>query len=91
MAAKRRWATLLARAPASTAAIRGIEAAGMNLIWVASRLRATRREFSALGFGEARLPDGVADVPDDRLGDRAKRQPAIRARTLRSTSSQKET
>ena len=56
--------------PASTAAIRGIDAAGMNLSWVASRLRATRREFSAPGVGEARLPDGVADVPDGGPGDR---------------------
>ena len=63
----------------------------MNLIWVASRLRATRREFSAPGSAKPACQDGVADVPDDGLGHVSKRQPAIRARTLRSTSSQKET
>ena len=56
-----------ASAPASTAAIRGSAAAGMNLAWVASRLRATSRAFQAPGPRRPRQPGGVAEVPDDRL------------------------
>ena len=44
-------------------------ASGMNLTWVASRLRATSRAFSAPGRSKPACPGGVADMPDDRLGD----------------------
>ena len=48
VAPKRRWWRPRSE-PASTAAIRGSECSGMNLTWVASRLRATSRAFSATG------------------------------------------
>ena len=49
VARSRRCAAARASAPSSTAATRGAAATGMNLTWVASRLRATRRAFSAPG------------------------------------------
>ena len=51
VARRRRSRAAFARAPASTAAIRGSDEAGMNLAWVTMRLRATRRAFQAPGFG----------------------------------------
>ena len=63
----------------------------MNLSWVASRLRATRRAFSAPGSAKPACQTALPTCQTTASGTVAKRQPAIRARTLRSTSSQKET
>ncbi len=73
--------------PASTAAIRGVAASGMNLSWVASRLRATRRALSAPGALEALRQDALPTCQTTASGTYSKLQPAIRARTFRSTSS----
>ena len=84
---RRRSRVARTSAPDSITMMRGSDPSGMNFTWVESRFRATSRAFSASGLSKPAFQAALPTCQTTASGARRNFQPAMRARTLRSTSS----